>query len=177
MLSEGDAAPDFVLQDADGNDVRLSSFSGQPIVLYFYPKDNTPGCTIEAKRFRDEYESFTEHGAVVVGVSLDSTKSHCEFRERHDIPFLLLSDPDGRVHDLYDAWRTTLLGRNAWGVKRCTYVIDEDGIIRSVHRTVNVLTHAQTIVKDLTRMKAQAAWKLQKKAEKERKRREKESEL
>lgn len=158
MLREGDAAPDFVLKDSQGTDVRLSSLSGRPIVLYFYPADNTPGCTIEAKRFRDRFEEIASHGATVVGLSMDDPESHCRFQEKHGLPFHLLSDPDGRVHDLYDAWRTTIFGRSPLAVRRCTYIIDPDGIIRRVHKNVNVLTHAQQVLRDLERLKAQKAW-------------------
>lgn len=176
MLKPGDAAPDFVLKDADGKDVRLSGFSGSPIVLYFYPKDNTPGCTIQSKRFRDHHAEITALGAVVVGVSLDPVESHRQFAEECDLPFPLLADPDGRVHDLYDAWRTTLLGRSSLAVRRCTFLIDGDGIIYEVYRTVNVFTHAHTVLKDLQRMKAQKAWpKNHDGVEKERKRRKKET--
>lgn len=153
MLREGDAAPDFVLKDADGRDVRLSSFTGRPVVLYFYPRDRTAGCTIEAKSFRDEYAAIAVHGASVVGVSLDSVKSHCDFRDRHELPFTLLADSDGRVHDLYGAWWTTLLGRNAMGVRRCTYVIDGLGIVRRVHKHVNPLGHAKQVLRDLDALK------------------------
>ncbi len=158
MLKPGDAAPDFVLKDADGKDVRLSSFSGRPIVLYFYPKDHTPGCTIQAKGLRDHYEEIQGHGAVVVGVSLDPPERHREFRKDCEIPFLLLADPEGRVHDLYDAWRTSLLGRSPLAVRRCTFIIDGAGIIREVYRNVNVFGHAKQVVKDLERMEAQQAW-------------------
>lgn len=158
MLRPGDAAPDFVLKDADGKDVRLSSLSGRPIVLYFYPRDETRGCTIQAKRLRDVHDEIVKHGAVVVGVSLDEPESHAAFRERLDIPFVLLADPEGRVHDLYEAWRTTLLGRNPLGVRRCTYIIDQDGIIRRVHKNVNVLRHASQVLGDLERLQAQKAW-------------------
>ncbi len=158
MLLPGDAAPDFSLDDADGKRVRLSAFSGHPIVLYFYPKDHTAGCTLEAKRFRDAYEDIAAHGAVVVGVSLDDSESHCGFRDKHQIPFHLLSDPDGRVHDLYEAWRTTMFGKTSMAVKRCTYLIDEDGIIRKAYGRVNVLSHAKNVVADLERMTAQRAW-------------------
>src|SRR5688572_19133755 len=176
MLKPGDAAPDFVLKDAEGRDVRLSSFSGSPIVLYFYPKDSTPGCTIQAKRFRDHYPEIVAHGAVVVGVSLDPVETHRKFQEQCDLPFPLLADPDGRVHDLYDAWRTTLLGRSSLGVRRCTFLIDGDGIIYEVYKTVNVFTHANTVLKDLQRLRAQKAWpKNHDGIEKERRRRKKES--
>lgn len=155
MLLTGDAAPDFALDDADGNKRRLSSFSGQPIVLYFYPRDNTPGCTIQAKRFRDSYEEISAAGAVVVGVSLDSSDTHCGFRDHHDLPFHLLSDPEGHVHNLYEAWRTSLIGKTALAVKRCTYLIDGDGIICKAYGRVNVLTHAKQVVQDLARLDAQ----------------------
>ena len=161
MLKPGDAAPDFVLKDAEGRDVRLSSFSGRPIVLWFYPKDLTPGCTLQAKGLRDQHDALQEqHNAVVVGVSLDPPDRHPEFTESCGLPFALLSDPEGRVHDLYDAWRTSLFGRSHLAVRRCTFIIDGDGIIRAVHKNVNVLTHARTVVKDLERLKAQKSWGL-----------------
>lgn len=149
MLRPGDAAHDFVLKDADGHDVRLSAFQGHPVVLFFYPRDRTAGCTIEAKGFRDEAEGLAAHGATVLGISLDSQDSHCDFRDRHGLTFPLLSDPDGRVHDLYDAWWTTLLGRNAMGVRRCTFVIDGHGIVRRVHKHVNPIGHAKQVLRDL----------------------------
>lgn len=145
MLKPGDAAPDFVLPDADGKPVRLSTFSGKWLVVYFYPRDRTPGCTIEAKGFRDEFEALAEAGVVVVGVSLDDTESHCDFREKYDIPFHLLSDADGRIHDLYDAWRTRLFGRHAIGVRRCTFLVDPQGIIRYVYRVVQPVGHAKAV--------------------------------
>ena len=158
VLKPGDAAPDFVLKDGTGKDVRLSGFSGRPIVLYFYPKDNTPGCTIQSKGLRDEYDALQAHGAVVVGVSLDPPERHAEFAEDCGLPFPLLSDPEGRVHDLYNAWRTTLFGRSSLGVRRCTFIIDGDGIIRDVHKNVNVFTHAKQVRNDLERLAAQKSW-------------------
>jgi peroxiredoxin Q/BCP len=158
VLKPGDAAPDFVLKDGDGKDLRLSSLSGRPIVLFFYPKDHTPGCTIQAKGLRDHYDEIKGHGAVVVGVSLDPVDKHHEFSEDCGLPFPLASDPEGRVHDLYDAWRTTLLGRSSFGVRRCTFIIDGDGIIYEVYRNVNVFGHAKQVLKDLERLKAQKSW-------------------
>lgn len=158
MLKPGDAAPDFVLKDQDGKDVRLSSFSGRPIVLFFYPKDLTPGCTIQAKGLRDQTENLAAHNAQVVGISLDEPERHAEFQDTCGLPYPLLSDPEGRVHDLYDAWRTTLLGRTSLAVRRCTFVIDANGIVRAVHRNVNVFTHAKAVLQDLDRLTAQSAW-------------------
>lgn len=160
-LRPGDAAPDFVLKDGEGRDVRLSSLGGRPIVLYFYPKDGTPGCTLEARSFRDHYPDFESHGAVVVGVSLDDVESHHGFAAKCELPYTLLSDPEGRVHELYDAWqkwRTALVGRSHLSVRRCTFLIDSDGIIRNVYRRVSPLGHSKQVLKDLERMKAQKAW-------------------
>lgn len=149
MLKVGDAAPDFVLENADGDPVRLSSFIGAPVILYFYPKDHTPGCTIQAQRFRAEHDAIQDAGGVLLGVSMDASDAHCTFRDKHDLPFHLLADTDGRVHDMYDAWRTKLLGRNSLGVRRCTYLIDSDGIIRRVYKNVGVLGHAKKVREDL----------------------------
>lgn len=158
VLKPGDAAPDFVLKDGNGNDVRLSSYSGRPIVLFFYPKDATPGCTIQAKGLRDHKAELDAHNAIVVGVSLDPPSKHQAFAEDCELPFPLLSDPEGRVHDLYNAWRTTLFGRSSLGVRRCTFVIDADGIIRDVHKHVNVFAHAKQVLQDLERLHAQKSW-------------------
>lgn len=157
MLRPGDAAPDFVLKDADGQDARLSTLGG-PILLFFYPKDDTVGCRIEARRFRDAYDGIRAHGATVVGVSMDTPEEHCAFRDANQLPFVLLSDPDGRVLDLYEAWRTSLLGRRPLAVRRCSFLIDEDGIIRRVYRNVNVLRHAKQVLQDLDRIQAQRSW-------------------
>lgn len=158
MLRPGELAPDFVLKDADGRDVRLSSLSGRPIILYFYPRDNGVVCTLEARSFRDQYEEIARRGAVVVGVSLDSAESHSAFRDQHQLPFYLLCDVDGHVHDLYEAWRTSMLGRKHFAVKRCTYFLDEDGVIVKAYRVVNPAMHARQIVKDLDRLQAQRSW-------------------
>lgn len=154
VLKAGDAAPDFVLKDADGNDVRLSHLQGHPVVLYFYPKDHTPGCTVEAKGFRDAYRDFEAADAAVFGVSLDDAAAHCSFRDRHHLPFGLLCDPDGRIHDMYGAWRTTLLGRNVLGVRRCTYLIDARGIIAKTYKRVAPGRHAAEVLADLQALRA-----------------------
>jgi len=149
VLRPGDAAPDFVLDDANGKPVRLSSFAGHPVVLYFYPKDHTAGCTIEAKGFRDHYEAIAASGATVLGVSLDDAAAHCSFRDKHALPYPLLSDPDGRVHELYSAWLTTLFGKRSFAVRRCTFVIDAAGIVRKVYKHVNPIGHAKDVLRDL----------------------------
>lgn len=159
MLRPGDAAPDFVLKDSDGNDLRLSSLAGRPVVLYFYPKDNTAGCTMEARKFRDHHDEIEALGAVVLGVSLDGADVHCAFKQKHALPFHLLADPEGRVHDLYGAWRTTLFGRNSLGVRRCTYVIGPDGLVHDAYRIINVLTHARQVIRDLERAQSED-WEL-----------------
>jgi peroxiredoxin Q/BCP len=126
-LQAGDAAPDFSLPDADGKPVSLSGFRGRPVVLYFYPKDDTPGCTLEACAFRDQYEDFVDAGAVVVGVSSDSSGSHRAFASRHRLPFTLLSDRDGAVRKRYRVPSTLGLLPG-----RVTFVIDGRGVIRHV---------------------------------------------
>lgn len=159
MLKPGDAAPDFVLKDADGQDFRLSSLLGKWVMFYFYPKDFTAQCTIEAKAFRDHYEEIAENGASVVGVSLDDSESHCNFRDKHHLPFTLVSDPEGRVHDLYGAWRTTLLGRNSIGMRRCSFLIDPVGIVRKVYTPIIVIGHVKEILRDLEQLKSEDAAK------------------
>lgn len=158
MLKPGDAAPDFVLKDQDGEDLRLSRFAGHPIVLFFYPRDHAPGCTLEVRGLRDQADALAEQDARVVGVSLDDPSDHRAFRDKNGLSFPLLSDPDGRVHDLYEAWRTTLFGRRSWAVRRCTYLIDTDGIIRRVYRSVNPVLHGRQVVKDVRRLAAQRSW-------------------
>ncbi len=156
MLRPGDAAPDFVLKDSEGHDVRLSTYSGRPIILYFYPRDNNMASVVQAKSFRDVFSEIKTFDAAVVGVSMDH--DHQPFRDRYEIPFPLLSDRDGRVHDLYDAWRTTLLGKRPIAVRPCTYLIDRDGIIRRAYAHINLLGHGRTVLKDLDRLSAQREW-------------------
>lgn len=158
VLKPGDAAADFVLKDSEGRDQRLSNHTGKIIVLCFFKRDTNRLDNLHLLRLRAVHERLLEKGAVVVGVSLGSVISHADWRAKHNIPFPLLSDPEGRVHDLYDAWHTTLLGRRPAAVRRCTYLIDEDGILRRSYGTPNVVTHAARLVKDVERLKAQRSW-------------------
>lgn len=152
QVAPGDVAPDFTLPDADGRPLRLTDLHGQWVVLYFYPEDGTPGCTIEAKRFRAYFESISLQKAAVIGVSRDSVASHCAFRDKCRLPFELLADADGAVHDLYGAWRHPLLRRKVLQTRRCTFLIDPEGRVAKVYPKVNVLGHAQEVVADLERL-------------------------
>ena len=130
MLNVGTPAPDFTLPDQNGQPHSLSDYRGQRVILYFYPKDNTSGCTKQACAFGELYPQFREKGAVVLGVSKDSVASHKRFEEKHGLPFTLLSDPEKEVIQAYDVWKEKkLYGKVSFGVVRTTYLIDEDGII------------------------------------------------
>lgn len=131
LLTPGTPAPDFTLPDQNGNPVRLSDFRGKTVVLYFYPKDNTPGCTRQACAFAAAYEAFRSRNAVVIGVSKDSTASHQKFAAKYDLPFVLLSDPERQAIEAYGVWQEKkMCGKVSMGVVRSTYVIDGDGVIR-----------------------------------------------
>lgn len=137
MLEAGTKAPDFKLEDKDGNLVSLSDFKNKKVVLYFYPRDNTPGCTKQACAFRDSYEEFTSKDVVVIGISKDSVKSHSNFATKHELPFILLSDPELEAIKLYDVWQEKkLYGKVSMGVVRTTYIIDENGMIEKVYDKV-----------------------------------------
>ena len=137
MLEAGVKAPEFKLQDKDGNLVSLSDFKNKKIVLYFYPRDNTPGCTKQACSFRDNYEEFKSKDVVVIGISKDSIKSHTNFAKKHDLPFILLSDPELEAIKAYDVWQEKkLYGKVSMGVVRTTYIIDENGMIEKVYDKV-----------------------------------------
>ena len=147
MLEVGTKAPDFTLQDQHGNPVSLSDFRGRKVVLYFYPKDNTPGCTREAVAFAAAYEGFKAKDVVVIGVSKDSVASHQKFAAKYDLPFLLLSDPELQAIQAYGVWQEKkLYGKVSMGVVRSTYLIDEQGVIARVMPKVKPDTNAADIL-------------------------------
>lgn len=150
MLAEGEEAPNFALKADDGREVSLSDYRGKKVVLYFYPKDGTPGCTNEAKEFRDNIREFEKENAVILGVSKDSVDSHRKFKQKHGLPFTLLSDQEGKVLDQYGVWRKkSLFGRTFMGTERITFLIDELGIVKKIFRKVKVKGHAQVCLLDL----------------------------
>ena len=147
MLEAGVKAPAFTLPDQDGNPVSLSDFLGKKVILYFYPKDNTPGCTRQACAFAGSYDAFRDLDAVVIGVSKDSTASHRKFAEKYELPFLLLSDPELGVLQAYGVWQEKkLYGKVSMGVVRSTFIIDENGVIEKVMPKVKPDTNAADIL-------------------------------
>jgi thioredoxin-dependent peroxiredoxin len=147
MVEEGKPAPDFELTSDSGESVKLSSLRGRPVVLYFYPKDDTPGCTKQACGIRDAYGEFERAGAVVLGVSPDDESSHVKFKEKYGLPFTLLADPGHAVADEYGVWgEKTYAGRSYMGVNRSTFVIGEDGTVRKVMHNVKPDTHADDVL-------------------------------
>lgn len=150
MLAEGQPAPDFTLNDDKGEAVSLSALRGKQVVLYFYPKDDTPGCTTQACGIRDAYGEFERAGAVVLGVSPDDEQSHVRFKEKHELPFTLLADTDHSVSEQYGVWgEKTYMGRTYMGVDRSTFVIDEKGNIKRVMHKVKPDTHADDVLATL----------------------------
>jgi peroxiredoxin Q/BCP len=151
MLQVGDPAPDFTLPDAEGTPTRLADFRGQRVVLYFYPKDNTPGCTKEACGFRDTFLELEAQNTVVLGISPDGATAHQKFRAKYDLPFRLLSDPEFTVATTYGSYGLKkFMGREYLGVMRQTYVIGADGCIEKIYRKVKPETHAQEILASLS---------------------------
>jgi len=151
LVSEGEEAPNFTLQADDGREVSLSDYRGKKVVLYFYPKDGTPGCTREAIEFREMVKDFEKEDIVILGVSKDTIQSHQKFKQKHKLPFTLLSDPEGNVLTLYGVWKKkSLYGRTFMGTERTTFLIDETGTVRKVYRKVKVKGHAQACLLDLT---------------------------
>lgn len=149
-LKEGDSAPDFELPSSSGTQVRLSSNRGKQVVLYFYPQDDTPGCTREACSFRDNLPKFQGLDAIILGVSKDSLASHKKFIDKYSLNFILLSDEDLEAHKLYDTWKLkNNYGRTYWGTERSTFVIDEKGRIKKVFRKVKVDGHEAEVLRAL----------------------------
>lgn len=150
MLEKGTRAPDFELLDKDGKEVKLSDFLGQKVVLYFYPRDNTPGCTRQACAFAENYDEFKKLDMAVVGISKDSAASHIKFAEKYSLPFILLSDPEHKVIEAFGAWQEKKnYGKVSFGTVRSTFVIDENGIIEKVMPKVKPDTNAAEILEYL----------------------------
>ena len=150
MLEVGTKAPEFTLPDQNGVQHSLEEYRGRKVILYFYPKDNTAGCTKEACSFADRYPQITEKGAVVLGISKDPVSSHKKFEEKCSLPFTLLSDPDAEVIRAYDVWKEkSMYGRKYMGIERSTYLIDENGFIQKAYQKVKPADHAENILQDI----------------------------
>lgn len=148
MIKEGSKAPDFTAKDQNGNKIKLSDFRGQKVVLYFYPKDDTPGCTKEACSFRDAYSVFKKKGIKVLGVSVDDEKSHQKFIEKYKLPFDLIADTDKKIVEKYGVWgEKSMYGKKYMGTLRKTFLIDENGKIVKIFDKVNVSEHADEVLK------------------------------
>ena len=146
QIAAGDPAPDFTLVSSEGEEIALQDLRGRPVVLYFYPKDETPGCTKQACSFRDNMEQFEALDAAVLGISLDSTESHVKFKKAHRLNFPLLSDPQGRTVTAYGAWKAGSKRLSALSIDRSTFVIDGEGVIRRIWRDVDVVGHADEVL-------------------------------
>jgi peroxiredoxin Q/BCP len=147
MVTEGEPAPDFTLTSDSGEQITLSELRGRPVVLYFYPRDDTPGCTTQACGIRDVYGEFEREGAVVLGISPDDETSHVKFKDKYSLPFALLADVGHRVADEYDVWtEKSFAGRKYMGVERSTFVIGKDGTVKKAMRNVKPATHADAVL-------------------------------
>lgn len=149
-LNIGDKAPDFNLKDQNGNDISLDSLKGKRVILYFYPKDDTPGCTVEACNFRDDFSLYTDRDTVILGVSPDGEQSHQKFIKKFDLPFSLLCDEDHSVAEEYGAWgEKNMYGRKYMGIVRTTVQIDKDGMIEQVYEKVKAKIHSKEILETI----------------------------
>lgn len=147
QVEPGQPAPDFTLKTDGGGEVTLSALRGRKVVLYFYPRDDTPGCTSEACGFRDSMPAFEKVDAVIIGISPDNVASHDRFKAKYDLPFILASDEDHRVAELYGVWvEKSMWGRRYMGIERTTFLIDEAGIIQAVWRKVKVRGHVEAVL-------------------------------
>ena len=150
MVEEGAPAPDFELRSDEGETVKLSALRGKPVVLYFYPKDDTPGCTTEACEFRDAYDRFREQGVEILGVSPDTEASHRKFKSKYDLPFTLLADPEHEVAEAYGVWKEKRnYGKTYHGVERSTFVVDADGKVARAMRGIRPAGHAAKVLETL----------------------------
>lgn len=146
-LKTGDPAPQFESKDQDGNPIKLSEYQGKKVVLYFYPKDDTPGCTAEACNLRDNYDRFISKGYEILGISSDNEKSHRKFIDKHNLPFRLIADTDKSIHEKYGTWvEKSMYGRKYMGTARTTFVIDEKGKIKDIIEKVNTKEHTDQIL-------------------------------
>lgn len=151
MLEVGKKAPSFKLKDQNGNTISLNDFKGKKVVLYFYPKDNTPGCTKEACSFRDSIKEIERHNAVVIGMSADSISSHKNFSEKFNLPFSILSDENKKVLELYGVWKEkNMYGKKYMGIERTTIIIDENGNVQKIFPKVKVDEHIKEVIKELS---------------------------
>jgi len=152
-IEEGSEAPEFTLPADDGSKVKLKDLRGGPVVLYFYPRDDTPGCTKEACAFRDRRKDLVKAGAKVFGVSTDDVTSHVKFRDKYELNFPLLADIDHKTAEKYGAWREkNMYGKKSWGVQRSTFLIDAEGIVRKVWKKVSVDGHDQQVLEALAKL-------------------------
>ncbi len=150
MIAEGQPAPDFELTSDSGERVRLAGLRGKPVVLYFYPKDDTPGCTKEACEFRDAYDEFRKRGVEILGVSPDTEASHVKFKRKHELPFTLLADPEHEVAEAYGVWTArSMYGRKFMGIKRSTFLIDADGTVAKALVGIRPAGHAVQVLESL----------------------------
>ena len=147
-LNVGQLAPDFEAKIETGETIKLSDYRGKKVVLYFYPKDNTPGCTPQACNLRDNYDALQKAGYVVLGISSDAEKSHLKFKEKQELPFSLIADPDKKVHELYGTWiEKSMYGKSYMGTARTTFIIDEEGKISEIIEKVKTKEHTSQILK------------------------------
>jgi peroxiredoxin Q/BCP len=151
MIEEGKPAPDFELETDAGETVKLSDLRGKPVVLYFYPKDDTPGCTTEACEFRDAYDVFRDRGIEVLGVSPDDAASHVKFKTKYDLPFTLLADPDHAVAEKYGVWgERNFAGKSYMGINRSTFIIDRDGNVAHAMMGIKPAGHAARVLESMS---------------------------
>lgn len=147
LIEEGLKAPDFKLLGSDKKEHKLSDYINKKVILYFYPKDNTPGCSREAQDFKESIKDFTDNNTIIIGISRDSIKSHDKFIEKYDLPFLLLSDEEETVCNLYGVLKEkTMFGKKSFGIERSTFLIDENGIIKKIYRKVKVAGHVEEVL-------------------------------